>query len=178
VDFLDFEGESLYFDEPSSERVVELIARASADGRSPEAELPLLQAYLLEPGQLSVLVALYRYYYYTHRLEDALVVVNRAMDVSASRLGLSSDWHRVTIEGLGYGILVSMGLTRFYLHALKASAVVCMRMRNLDEAIERLNKLAKLDPMGQFGAKPLLEIADRARREAEFADVPGLAVLY
>jgi tetratricopeptide (TPR) repeat protein len=178
LDFLDFEGENLYFDDPSSDRVVELIEQASAEGRSPEAELPLLQAYFLEPNQLTVLVALYRYYYYTHRLDDALVVVNRAMDAAASRLGLSSDWRRVTIEGLGYGILISMGLTRFYLHALKASAVVCMRMRNLDEAIDRLNKLAELDPMDQFGAKPLLEIADRARREAEYADVPGLAVLY
>ena len=68
MDLLDFNGEAMYFDEPVTPRVEALLAQAAEHyGAGPEdtgAELCLLRAYFLEPEHLTVLVALYRYFYY------------------------------------------------------------------------------------------------------------------
>ena len=74
MDLLDFVETELYFDEPLSTEVSQLLATASAEYGSLEAELALLRASVLSPKHLSVLVALYRYYFYQHRLVAALQV--------------------------------------------------------------------------------------------------------
>lgn len=162
MDFLDFEGEKLYFDEPVSVEVEELLIKASDAGREDGVEEILMKAYSLEPNHLMVLVALYRFYYYTQRYEKALVIADKAIKVSKTQLGLREDWRNMTANELGHGVLVSMGLTRFYLHALKASGFISLRMRNISAALERLNKLAELDPSDQFGASALINIAKKA----------------
>ena len=44
------------------------------------------------PEHLTVLVSLYRYYFYQHRLEDVLVVADHAKRISARHLGIPNDW--------------------------------------------------------------------------------------
>ena len=166
MDFLDFEGEKLYFDEPVSEEVQNLLDEASELGRDDAAEQVLMRAYFLEPNHLTVLVAMYRYYYYTQRLADALVVGERALQVSADMLGLRTNWDELNIYELGEGVMVSMGLTRFYLHALKAVGFIYLRMQNIPESLARLNKLAELDTSDQFGARPLIEIAIKYEKQS------------
>jgi tetratricopeptide (TPR) repeat protein len=163
MDFLDYEGEQLYFDDPVSQEVADLLDKASDLGRDDSAENYLLRAYFLEPEHLTVLVALYRFYYYKQRYEDALVIADRSLDVSASLLGLRDTWQEMNVNELGHGVLISMGLTRFYMHALKASGFVLLRMQRIDEALLRLYKLTELDPQDQFGALPLIDVAINAR---------------
>ena len=91
-DLLAFEDAQLYFDEPQSAAIDALLGEAAAEYGRPAAEHALMRAYFLAPRQLAVLVALYRYYYYQHRLEDALLVAERAMDVAGERLALVNDW--------------------------------------------------------------------------------------
>ena len=107
-----------------SKEALALIAEASAGYASGEGELPLLRAYFLAPEQLVVLVGMYRYYFYQHRLGDADQVARRAMAVAGERLDFPADWRRLDARGLGAGIRHSMGLARFWLMSLKARAIL------------------------------------------------------
>lgn len=158
VDLLDLGDEGLYFEEPCSPEVEALIARASGLYGEPEAEHCLLRAYFLAPRQLYMLVALYRYYFYQHRLEDALIVAERALEVTAERLGLAGGWACLGPVSLGEAVMRSMGLLRFLLLALKGSAVILLRLGRLDEARTRLSKIAEVDQRDALGVEPLLAV--------------------
>lgn len=166
LDLLDLGDSGLYFDETPVPGVEELIAEAACHYGEPMAEHRLLQAYFLAPEQLSVLVGLYRYYFYQHRLGDALIVAERALAITARRLGLVDGWRSLGRPQLGEAVMQSMGLLRFHLIALKASAVVLLRLERLDEAAERLSKIAELDARDLFGVAPLLELINARRGEA------------
>lgn len=58
MDFLDFAGEDMYFDEPLGPVVEELLRDAARRHGEEGAEASLLRAYFLEPEHLTVLVAL------------------------------------------------------------------------------------------------------------------------
>ncbi|MBK7767420.1 MAG: hypothetical protein IPI44_15780 [Sulfuritalea sp.] len=168
VDLLKLGDEGLYFDEPCAPQVESLIVQAARLYGEAAAENCLLRAYFLAPEQLSVLVALYRYYFYQHRMEDALLVAERALDVTARRLHLVGGWSCIGHVALGEAAMLSMGLLRFHLLALKASAVVLLRLKRLDEAGLRLAKIAEVDERDVLGIAPLLEII--AARQAARAE--------
>lgn len=167
IDLLELDGEGLYFDEPCPPEVDALIADA-ARHYGPEAEPFLLRAYFLAPNQLSVLVALYRYYFYQHRLDDALLVAERALDVTAGRLHLVDGWRGIGPVSLGEAVMRSIGLLRFHLLALKGSAVILLRLGRIEEARHRLEKIAEIDERDALGANALL--ATIAERESATAD--------
>jgi hypothetical protein len=73
MDLLDFTGEDMYFDRPLSAEVEALIADAADRYGTDTAELSLMRAYLIAPEQLTVLVALYRFFYYRQRYPEALL---------------------------------------------------------------------------------------------------------
>lgn len=159
MDFLDFEGGELYFDKPVSGEVDRLLSQASSEGRDDSAETSLLRAYFLEPEHYTVLVALYRFYYYKQRYEDALLVADRVLVLSSQALGLAADWRSIGGPDIAQSVQVSMVMTRFFLLALKSSSFMLLRMQRIGEALERLNKLGELDPADQFGSSALIEIA-------------------
>ena len=158
LDLLDIGDEGLYFDEPSSAEVDALILRAAGLYGEAEADQCLLRAYFLAPEQLSVLVALYRYFFYQHRLQDALRVAERALAVTARRLRLPAGWEALSTASVDDVVLASMGLLRFLLLALKGSAVILLRLGELDEADRRLRKIRELDHADVLGVEPLLAI--------------------
>ncbi len=159
-DLLDVLDAALYFDEPSAPGVDALLAEAARHYGEPEAEQSLLRAYFLAPEQLGVLVGLYRYYFYQHRLEDALIVAERALEASARRLELAGGWRRLNAVQLGEAAMRSIGLLRFHLLALKAAAVVQMRLGRLADARARLAKVLEMDQRDQLGARGLLTLLD------------------
>jgi len=160
MDLLDIGDAQLYFDLPSSPQVEALLLEAADAYGEPGAETALLRAYFLAPQQLSVLVGLYRYYFYQHRMDDALTVAERAMSNAAQRLALTPDWRHLGMDHLGAGAQRSMGLLRFYLLALKASAVVLLRQGKLAEAQARLCKIVELDTLDRLGAASLLPFTE------------------
>lgn len=167
-DLLELGDEDLYFDEPGLPEADALIAQAARDYGQAAAEPSLLRAYFLAPEQLSVLVALYRYYFYQHRMEDALVVADRVLDVTARRLHLVGGWSSIGRVALGEAVMRSMGLLRFHLLALKGSAVILLRLDRIDEARARLEKIAEVDARDGLGVLPLLAIiAERQQEPAE-----------
>lgn len=170
MDLLDIGETQLYFDLPSSPAVEALLLEAADAYGEPGAETALLRAYFLAPQQLSVLVGLYRYYFYQHRMDDALTVAERAMSNAAQRLSLVPDWRHLDISHLGAGAQRSMGLLRFYLLALKASAVVLLRQGKLADAQARLNKIVELDALDRLGAAALLPFAEASDESGEFSE--------
>lgn len=177
MDLLDFDGEQMYFDLPVSPEVEALTNDAAAGYGEPEAEHCLLRAYFLEPEHLSVLVALYRYFYYRHRYADALIVADRAIALSSTRLGVPADWRSLGEADLGHAVLVSMTLTRFLLLALKGSGYLLLRLGDPAGALERLEKVAELDTSDRLGFSELLALA-RARVVEEQVGAMGDKVSF
>lgn len=171
MDLLDFTGEELYFDQPLAEPVADLLEAAAMQYGTPAGEHKLLEAYFMAPDNYTVLVALYRYFYYQHRYPDALLVAERVLRQTAELLGISRDWQRLTDTDLAFGVQHSMALMRFYLYALKGAGYLCMRLGNLEEARARLQKIVDIDTSDRIGAKALLELAQDALAERAEAAV-------
>lgn len=167
MDLLDFSDCKLYFEEPLPAAVEELILLASREHGQDSAELALLRAHLRVPENLTVLVGLYRYYFYQHRLDDALQVAERAMELSGRQLGLPRDWERLDETRLGTAASSSFGLLRFYLLAMKAASIVMLRLGRIADSRARLSKLATLDSLDQMGAAKLLEVVDAFQHPSE-----------
>ncbi len=158
MDLLDFEQAELYFDEPLAPDVARLIVAAADNYGSDEAESLLLRANLMAPQHLMVLVALYRYYFYQHRLEDALLVGESTLAVVGRRLDFPESWRYLNEANLGEGVMRSMGLVRFYLLVLKATGYINLRLGNLTTGQAMLEKLVELDSHDRMGGKALLDV--------------------
>jgi hypothetical protein len=159
MDLMDFDQTQLYFDDPIGADVDRLLHDAGARYGEDEAEMLLLRAYLRAPEALVTLVALYRFYFYQHRLEDALSVAERALAVAGRRLGLPSEWRQLHPEHIGHAVLRSMGLLRFYLMVLKAAGYVELRLGHSEAGQARLRKLTELDSHDRLGGRALLDLA-------------------
>ena len=158
MDLLDFEQAELYFDEPLAQDVVRLLEAAADKYGSEESESLLLRASLMAPQHLMVLVALYRYYFYQHRFEDALLVGESTLAVVGRRLNFPETWMYLNEANLGEGVLRSMGLVRFYLMVLKATGYVNLRLGNIEVGQAMLEKLIELDSHDRMGGKALLDV--------------------
>lgn len=158
MDLSKFEPDELYFDKPVPEPVSALLSQASENCADPVAESFLLRAYLRAPENLTVLVALYRYYFFRHRLEEALLVAERALESSARLLGFPRDWRMLSRGHVGHGASRSIGLVRFHLLALKAAGVVSLRLGRSGPARGMLTKVAEMDDADRLGAKSLLNV--------------------
>ncbi|NMQ21001.1 hypothetical protein E4P82_18480 [Candidatus Competibacter phosphatis] len=63
MDLLSFDAEPLYFDNPPSEEVVQLLQQAAEDYSDGQSEAGLQRAFQLAPENLMVLVSLFRYFF-------------------------------------------------------------------------------------------------------------------
>lgn len=158
MDLLDFEAEELYFDAGEAPGVTELIRTAAMNYSDGDAEAPLLQAYALAPRSLNVLVALYRFYYYRHRLQEALRIAGEALLVQRERLDFPADWRDLTPARIAAVAAEEKVQLRFYLFTLKAEGFLQMRLRNLDSSREIFAKLVELDTQDRIGAAGLLHL--------------------
>jgi hypothetical protein len=177
MDLLDFSDCKLYFEDELPAEAERLIAQAAEDYGDPSAEMSLLRAHLLAPDHLTVLVSLYRYYFYQHRLEDVLIVADHAKRVSAKYLGIPNDWRQIDEVQLGSAASTSFGLLRFYLLAVKAESVVLLRLGRITESRDRLSKLAALDSRDHLGAAKLLEVVDEFQSESTMTEDPSLTLV-
>ncbi len=176
MDLLDFSDCKLYFEDALPAEAERLIAQAAADYGNPVAELSLLRAHLLAPEHLTVLVSLYRYYFYQHRLDEVLIVAEHAKRISARHLGIPNDWRQIDETQLGSAAATSFGLLRFYLLALKAESIVLLRLGRIAESRDRLTKLAALDSRDHLGAAKLLEVVDEFQSEDTPAETPSITL--
>lgn len=162
MDLLEFDQAELYFDEPLAQDVARLLVEAADRYGSEEAEGLLLRANLMAPQHLMVLVALYRYYFYQHRLEDALLVAESTLAVAGRRLEFPDSWHYLREANVGAGVMRSMGLVRFYLMVLKATGYINLRLGNYNAGKAMLEKLVELDSHDRIGGKALLDVLQQS----------------
>ena len=157
MDLMECDQTLLYFDDPIAPEIEVLIAKASDAYGNGGAETYLLQAYSLAPKQLVVLVALYRYYFYQHRLNDALIIAEQALNVVGQRLDFHSGWLHLQTDHIEQIERSAVGLLRFYLLILKASAYLHLRLGHDSEAQAQLEKLIELDSQDRLGGQMLLK---------------------
>jgi tetratricopeptide (TPR) repeat protein len=169
MDLLDFSADEMYFDRPLPPAVSRLIDAASAryGEDCDDAERCLLRAQLLAPDNLTVLVALYRFYFYRQRYAETLAVADRCIVIAARELGIPTDWQALGAVELRHAVGQSMTLTRFLLLALKGAGYVLMRMDRPAEALARLERIADFDERDRLGLSELLSWARNAARRDE-----------
>jgi tetratricopeptide (TPR) repeat protein len=171
MDLLDFEAQGLYFDEPEVAGVKEMIAIAAENYASGEAELPLLKAYFLAPESLNVLVALNRFYYYQHRLDDALTATTKALFVIRPVLSFPEDWRDLQVSHIKNTAADLLTRVRLYLFTLKAIGFLNMRLENLDLSQAIFEKLVELDSKDRIGALGLLELVLKRKNDVGWGEV-------
>jgi tetratricopeptide (TPR) repeat protein len=167
MDLLDFEAQGLYFEEPDVAGVKEMITAAAENYATGNAELPLLKAYFLAPESLNVLVALNRFYYYQHRLEDALNATLKALAVIRRLINFPEDWRDLQQSHINDAPTDLLTQVRLYLFTLKATGFLNMRLNNLEVSQHIFEKLVGLDSKDRIGAKGLLELVVKRKTEYE-----------
>lgn len=168
MDLHEFSGGEMYFNEQIDTQVSTLLEKSASAYGSKRSEVCLIKAIALAPQSLTVQVALYRFYYYQHRYQDALDVAMESMKQTADLLEFKVGWELLDINILGIGVFKSMTLVRFYLLALKGAGYLNLRLGNLDEGVAMLNKVASLDKHDRLGSSSLLQVVERYRRAANF----------
>jgi tetratricopeptide (TPR) repeat protein len=158
MDLLEFEPNDLYFEKEDSDEVQQLIQFASDLYESGEAELPLLRAYLRAPESLNVLVSLNRFYYYQHRLAEALLISEKALTLIRDAIEFPEDWRKLQTSHISDAPKDRLTKVRFYLFTLKSIGFLNMRMENLELSRGIFEKLVALDNKDRIGAKGLLEL--------------------
>ena len=166
MDLLEFDATDLYFEQADSIEVQDLIRTASELYGSGEAELPLLQAYLRAPESLNVLVALNRFYYYQHRLTEALMISEKALGLIRQNINFPNDWQQLERTHISDAPKESLTRIRLYLFTLKSIGFLNMRLENLELSRGIFEKLIALDDKDRIGAKGLLEVLEL--RESKF----------
>lgn len=156
IELLDIDDSALYFDQPLAPEARDCLEQAAENYGDDGAEPALLRAYFLAPEHFMVLVALYRYYYYQHRLADAWLVAQRVLRLSAQVCGLPSKWQELNASQLPSDL--SINDLRFYLLALKGGGYLQLRLGELESGISMLEKLTELDPEDKLGGAALLEV--------------------
>ncbi len=165
MDLLDFEAQGLYFEQADVAGVKELIASAAENYANGDAELPLLKAYFLAPESLNVLVALNRFYYYQHRLEEALCATDKALVVIRSSIAFPEDWRELQIKHISEAQAETLTKIRLYLFTLKAVGFLNMRLERLDLSQSIFEKLVELDSKDRIGAQGLLELVIKRKAD-------------
>ncbi len=121
------------------------------------AENLLWQAQKLDPNQLEVYVALYKFYFYKNRIDEAEAVVLQALNQSAELGKFDADWNQLTPSSSNWYTIDNP--QRLYLYALKALSFIRLRQSNVEGAESILAKLRELDPTDQVGGSVLQELA-------------------
>ncbi len=162
MDLHEFSNHKMYFDEELSSETVELLDQASENYGTQESELALLKAHMLNPKSFTVLVGLYRFYYYEHRLDDALFISERVLATCCETLSFPTDWNKVTLDHLASGVIIhSMGLVRFYLSTLKCTGYLNIRLENTDLGLAMMKKVLTLDEHDRLGTADLIKTISR-----------------
>jgi len=168
MDLLQFDAEDLYFEKADPVDVQNLIKRSSELYGTSEAELPLLQAYMRSPESLNVLVALNRFYYYQHRLTEALLISEKALSLIRRDLDFPLDWRELNMAIIENTPKPQLTQVRLYLFTLKSIGFLNMRLENLALSQSIFEKIVEVDVKDRIGAQPLLDLVLQ-RQAAETA---------
>ena len=130
--------------------------RAGLDwGDEAKAEAHIRDALALAPDHPATRLGAYKFYFYRHRLSEALPHAEACLAHAARQLNLSQDWREVSPDQAKFTEIDEEA--RFYLFALMACGYLTVRLDRLAEGEAILEKVASLDPADALGAASLLK---------------------
>ena len=130
----------------------------------PLAEKLFKQAQETDRRCLQTYFALYKFYFYQGRLQEAEREAIAALEEAAHQGKFPCDYHRLARQPEKWNMYASE-TTLFYLYSLKALAFIKLR-RQLDaEARVILSLLQVLDPEDRCGASVIISLAEALDEE-------------
>jgi hypothetical protein len=147
----------------AAERALHAVGLAWDD--EPTAEGHLYEALDLAPGHLAVQIAAYKFYFYRHRLTEALPYAQTCLAQILRRNQLPADWRDVRPEDAAFTSLDAE--PRMVLFALVAYGYVLTRLGRVEEGRVALVKVTELDPQDHLGACRLLAVIDGGGSDEE-----------
>jgi hypothetical protein len=148
----------LPFADETLPRVTALLAEAAAaHSEGARAEILLKAAQHADPHCLAVYFALYKFYFYRGRLNEAERAALDGLAEAAAQGGFGDDWNQLHAGSADW--TPATGAARFYLFSLKALAFIRLRRGRTTEAAAILAKLADLDPTDQVGGSVIRSLA-------------------
>ena len=163
MDLLSFDAEPLFFDDPPTEEVVQLLQQAADHYGDEQADVDLQRAYHLAPNHLMVLVALFRYHVYQQHFLEAIDISQQAREVIRQKLALPHDWRTLSEDALFSGSERNMVTIRFYLLCLKGEAYLYARSGEPEKATALLQKVIEIDANDHLGARVLLKVINESQ---------------
>jgi tetratricopeptide (TPR) repeat protein len=118
----------------------------------------LHQAKDMDPDQLEVYTALYKFYFYRGYLDEAELVTVESLARAAQQGGFSRDFEQLTPACTDWQ--AQGGPARAFLYSLKALSFIRLRKDDRAGAMAVLDKLQELDPEDQVGGSVILELAE------------------
>lgn len=129
------------------------------------AEQLLWQAQQLKPQQLEVYIALYKFYFYQARLEEAEQVAHQALNMCAQVGNFNPDWTQLTAHCANWS---NPNLAeRIYLYTLKALGFIRLRRLDFETGQHILQKLQELDKLDLVGGSVILDVLSGMKEEME-----------
>ena len=143
---------------PAVDQRLTMAAASYHDAKT--AEALLLDAQSIDPTCLPVYFALYKFYFYKSRLNEAEDITRQALVTSAAQADIPEDWRQLAFGSSDWSATDQP--QHFYLFSLKALAFIRLRLGHGDEAQAILTKLEELDPLDTVGASVIRALAAAA----------------
>jgi len=130
-----------------------------------KAEGHIRAALEIAPDHPAVRLGAYKFYFYRHRLAEALPHAQACLAHGAAKLGLGEDWKQVRPNDAPFSEID--GDARYYLFSLMACGYLQVRLGQTDLGKAILAKVSELDPADALGAASLLRHLDKTDEENE-----------
>ncbi|BAE49404.1 Hypothetical 198 kDa protein in nifW 5'region [Paramagnetospirillum magneticum AMB-1] len=133
------------------------------------AEAKVKEALALAPEALATRIGAYKFYFYRHRLDEALPHARSCVAFALAALGLGEDWREVRPGDAAFvGSAVTLApLPKLLMQTLIATGYVLARLGRVEEAEAHLSKVLDLDPGDRLGAGRMLAVVRRGGVEDE-----------
>ncbi|MGR9053509.1 MAG: hypothetical protein ACU84J_12755 [Gammaproteobacteria bacterium] len=153
-----FIEDAVLFSPNMPEPVNNLLQAAVVASRNdkPRAEQLFQEAFQLDSGCLQTYFALYKFYFYQARLEEAETYVLAGLQEAAKQGGFAAEY-RLLLESKRN--MYDGEIALFYLYTLKALAFIKLRQQQPAVAHEVLDAIKQLDPEDRSGASVIMDLA-------------------
>lgn len=112
----------------------------------------------IQPDQLEVYIALYKFCFYRGHFDEAEQVALDALQQSSSRGSFSVDWSLLDETSTDWS--QQEGPARVYLYSMKALAFIRLRLGQHQSAKQVLAKLQQLDKQDLIGSSVITTLAE------------------
>ncbi|QWF71130.1 hypothetical protein KEF85_01125 [Methylomonas paludis] len=124
----------------------------------PRAEALFKQAQQLDGSCLQTYFALYKFYFYQGRLDEAEREVHAGLAAAALQGGFPGNYRQLAAVAASWDMYASE-VSLFYLYTLKALAFIKLRQDQTDDAQYILTLLKQLDPEDRSGGSVIMQLA-------------------